>query len=69
LRENELEDAKLQFEKAKFLFETQTLPEIIKLQDQVRAEQVRNGSLTLQLEATRSGMKWTRAQFNSKTSD
>jgi len=54
-RKNELEDAKLQFEKAKFLFETQTLPEIIKLQDQVRAEQVRNGSLTLQLEATKVG--------------
>jgi hypothetical protein len=54
-RKNELEDAKLQFEKAKFLFETQTLPEIQQLQDQIRAEQVRNASLTLQLEATKVG--------------
>src|SRR5258707_1488927 len=54
-RKNELEDATLQFEKAKFLFETQTMPQIAELQDQIRAEQTRNASLTLQLEATKVG--------------
>jgi hypothetical protein len=54
-RGNEIADKQLQLDIAKFQFEQQTLPKIAQLEDQIRAEQVRNASLTLQLEATKVG--------------